>query len=536
MDKLWILFKNTFINSYKLNTILSDKKTKKVKSKTVKKQILTLLICIYIIGIILMYAQMTYSSLKKVNVQYMLISVFVMATILMMFFRSIFNAKTSIFNSKDNDMLFSMPIKPVVIFSNRVITLLISNYFIELMLLLPALVLYAVNEHIGLSFYAISIISLIFLPLIPVAISSVFGYLVAYFSSKFKRKNVAETILNFVFIFAIMLFSIYLPNIASKFVANVDKVNTIINKFFYPIQQMQLALINNDIYALLKFILINTLVFALFIYLLKFKYKDILFKLSGNKTNGKYKEKNIKAKTIDQALFEKELKLYFSIPIYVINTAFASVLVVIFSFIALIMGKDKLFNILGMSSLPDFPMYILLLAVMSFFITTINTTCSSISLEGNNLWILKALPIKVQKIFKAKINVNLVIALPAVILSTIIFSFVFDIGVIYFIGVILFEVIFTYLISCLGIITNLMYPKLDYRTPAQVVKQGFSAFLAMILAMIYVVLLCVIYVHFSKNIEFDTYYVLVTLLNILIIVIEKHIINSWGVKKFNSFA
>lgn len=536
MTKLWILFKNTFINKYSLNNFSIKNMSNKDRLKSVRKSLLALFIFVYLIGIIVVYGFLGLKYLSKVHMETLLISIFAILTIVGIFFMSIFNAKSNIFNAKDNDVLFSMPIKPFVIFINKLLGLLFSNYLVEFVIFLPILVIYAIKIPVGITYYIYSFISILFLPFIPVALSAAFGYIVAIISSKFKRKALVETVINFLLIFLIWLISFNLKGILKKMFADMSKVNDIISKIFYPIDQMQKAIINSDFKALIIFVLINVLVFGIFTIILNLNYKNILLRLQENKTGSKYVQKTVKTYSVDKSLFLKELKTYISLPIYILNTAFGPIVIFIGSLLAIILGENKVMNLLGFNEALQagyFSIFNILVIIFAFVIVTANTTCSSISLEGKSLWILKTIPLTEKQIFKSKILVNVFVALPLTIVSTILISFAFKITLLQFLMLILMEIILTFMISLLGIITNLMYPKLDFKNPAQVVKQGFSAFIALFSGFALLMIIGFVYMKVNNNISFNLFYLLTMLLFIGISLIEYIVINSWGVKKLH---
>ncbi|MNP72002.1 hypothetical protein D3C76_1684640 [compost metagenome] len=89
-------------------------------------------------------------------------------------------------------------------------------------------------------------------------------------------------------------------------------------------------------------------------------------------------------------------------------------------------------------------------------------------------------------------------------------------------------------ISQLGILVNLQYPKLVFKSPVQVVKQGFSTFVVMFGSMIIVVALLFIYLATSSIMTFTLYCLLVIALFIMAIIVQNYILNNWAVKKFRN--
>ena len=65
-------------------------------------------------------------------------------TLTLTLFGSIFPTKTQIFDSKDNELLISMPIPPKYIFISRLVFLLIINYLLESIVLVPAIICFAI--------------------------------------------------------------------------------------------------------------------------------------------------------------------------------------------------------------------------------------------------------------------------------------------------------------------------------------------------------------------------------------------------------
>lgn len=531
MTKLWILFKNTFINRYGLNSF--SKKNKKERAKSIKKLALYLFILIYFGGLMVVYAFMGFDALSKMNAQFMMISVFSIITVFMMFFLSIFTSKTTIFNAKEDETVFSMPIKTSTIFAGKLLNMLASNYFTELIMLVPALIIYAVKMHVGIMYHVDSVLCFIFLPFIPVALSAAFGYIVASVSSKAKNKRLVETLSYFILIFVIWGISFNLQKIGKAIFKDMDKVQNVISSVFYPFQKMQEAIINSDFKALLIYIAINIAVFVVFILILNVHYKHILLKLKEVRSRGKYKEKELKSSSIDKALFFKELRTYVETPIYIFNTAFGPILLFIGAIISCIYGGNKLLNMMELSEMPTNYIFAFLLVIFAFMLTTANTAACSISLEGKSLWILKSLPINVMQIFKSKILINILVAFPLTAISSIMIAVVFKCTFVEILMIIISEIILTILVSLFGLISNLAFPKLEFKNPAQVIKQGSSELISIYSGMALILLTGVIYYFVHKYITFNIFYILVMVIYSLICVLEYRLINSWGIKKFD---
>lgn len=206
--------------------------------------LLVIFMLVYIIGYSWLYNSDIYSTLKEYNMPNLLIPIFATIVFIAIIFSSIYKAKTILFNSKDNDMLFAMPISNSIIIANKVINFMIINYLITFRNFIPSVIIHGLNTTQGVIYYIYSIISLIILPIIPTVIASIIGYMFAIILSKVKFKNVVELILNFVLVIGIFLISFNLQSIGQGLLSNVDEYTKIFKYIGYPIYLMYMSIIN----------------------------------------------------------------------------------------------------------------------------------------------------------------------------------------------------------------------------------------------------------------------------------------------------
>ena len=180
------------------------------------------------------------------------------------------------------------------------------------------------------------------------------------------------------------------------------------------------------------------------------------------------------------------------------------------------------------------PISILVMLVFSIGISC--TTNSSISLEGNRLWILKSLPIDPKDIFKGKIITNLIITIPASIISNIIFYIGLKFEVKYLIFNLIISVVFSIISAVLGLIINLYFPKMDWTNPTTVVKQSASVMINILGILILVLAMVGISVALVKIFNITNMVIILTLVLILFLItlfVLIKILDNIGSKKFN---
>ena len=268
-----------------------------------------------------------------------------------------------------------------------------------------------------------------------------------------------------------------------------------------------------------------------FIWALSFSY----FKISSNlkeKATRKKLNRNIEysKNSVLRTLTIKELKTLFSIPTYIFNSLFGAVIIVIVGIATFFLSKEKIFEMLNFGGF-ELSTTFLVLAVFIFLVSMSNTTCASISLEGNKLWIIKSLPIDPKKVLNSKILTNIITVLIPTIFSLLIMCFNFKISIIETFLILIITVVLNIICSQFGLLMNLAFPKLDFESEIQAIKQSTSPFVTVFTMMIFSII--VIVVAFILSFVLGNIVMMLIILTLLFIIsfLEKLILNKYGVKK-----
>ena len=320
-------------------------------------------------------------------------------------------------------------------------------------------------------------------------------------------------------------------DLVEKLIINSSSLSSGILKLYPPAIYGVNALINLDFKDLAIFITISILIFSIFVFVFNKSFKIINSKLqeSFSKSDYKIDKMNISSPII--ALIKKEAKRYFASPIYVLNTIIGPVLLLIAAISTLFMGKDILFKIMEIEVIDSIiPLFII--AFVCGILSLSCTTNSSISMEGKNLWILKSSPIKVIDIFKGKIILNLILILPAALISDIIFFYSINLSLIELVWLIIITILYSFIISIMGIVINNFFPNLNWTSETTVVKQSISVIIHIIASVIIIGLPILLFItlEVSNIVLFST---LVILYLILILIGLLIILNTVSIKLFN---
>jgi ABC-2 type transport system permease protein len=191
------------------------------------------------------------------------------------------------------------------------------------------------------------------------------------------------------------------------------------------------------------------------------------------------------ARSPRKALLDKEVKHYMACSIYVFNTAFGPLILIVFAIVIAVLGPDKIISAMGIPA-ADIGMiskdltYVILAGAFCLFPSMTSTTASSISLEGKQLWILKAHPVSTDDVFWSKYMLNILLLVPASVFASILIGVRVQMPPVQIAGFAAVIGLLGVLVSLIGLIANLLFPRFDWDNETSVVKQSMSVIMAMI--------------------------------------------------------
>lgn len=493
MKKLICLLKAAMsqdMDMFKYKTKASDSRAKQIIFP-----IMLSLIVMFAVGV---YAVMFASEFSKVNLTYIMLTLFIILTTILTLVEGIYKSQGILFDAKDNDLLFSLPIEKSKILFVRIFKLLSFQFLYNALFMIPAYVVYIYYEHPGISFYLISILMTLLLPIIPTVISSIIGYIVKAVSVKFKAKKIVQTVFTMIIFFGIFYISLNTQAILENVINNAESINAVIKKVYYPAGAYIDLIQNFNITTLIILIAINIVPLVIFIMIASKFYFGIISKSSEKGKNKKLKniENKVKVKSKLSALVSKELKRYFSSTVYIFNTSVGLILLLIVT-IAMSVNINGVISTItegegmGFDIIPLMPKIFFCLVTYTACMTSI--TSSSISLEGKSFNITKSLPTSVDTILLSKILMSCIITMPVILISDLIFFIAFKVGIIDILFILAISILMPILIAIIGLFTNLKYPKMNASSDTEVVKQSMSTTIAvfsgMILGLVFAVLM-----------------------------------------------
>lgn len=429
-------------------------------------------------GISFFYSYTMGMGLKQFGSIDLLPSLFMALTSVIVLFTSIYKVKGTLFGFKDYDMIMSLPVSYSQIVASRLILLYSINILFVLIIMIPMMIAYGILAGAGITFYVYGILMLPFIPLIPIIIASLLGTVLTYLSMRFRHSNIVYMIFSFLLLIGIMIFPMFYGESEQALMELSQGLNRQINNI-YPLSQIYYkALLKGNIVSLATFVGLSLLAFMVFSLLVGKVFKRINSTLMSGVHRSGYKRKEVKTSSPLKALYVKDLKRYFASPVYVMNTGFGVVMIVLGAIaLPFIDIKSLLGDMNVIGGIKDIvPIFI------AFCISTSCTSMTSISIEGKHLWIAKSLPVTVLQIFKSKILVNATVHAPA-LAASILICFTVKMSLLETLIVFITSVSFSLFVALYGLFINLSFPNLSWTNETVIVKQSAASMITIFTGM-----------------------------------------------------
>lgn len=395
---------------------------------------------------------------------------------------TIFTIQKELFDASDNELLLSMPIPPSFILASRLVIIVVLEFMYTAIIMIPAGVVYAIYGG-GLTVQGVHalVFATLLLLLLMLSIGTLFSWLASLIISKLPAKNLLTTLFMFVFIGLYMWMYSNLTKYISRLIMEGESIAAAIRKAVPPIYSYGMSIATGGLSGLAHlglFALWCLVPFAVTYFILTRNFIKLATS-SKNVARAVYRKREMKVSSGFAALVRKELIRFFTLPIYFINCAIGVILMLILSGYIAFQPERILVMV---ATIPDGEKLLVpgLCLALGYCALMSNIAAPSLSLEGKNLWILKAHPIPPKEIYRAKIACNLIVCLPCVVVSGAVLAFVLPLSAIEKVLVIVLPSVITFFTAVFGMAMNIVFPRFDWVNETMVVKQSASVMVAVL--------------------------------------------------------
>ena len=420
------------------------------KKKSAGKAVLVAILFVYILGcFVVMFGGMFYALAEPLSMLGLGWFYFALAGIVaaaLCFIGSVFMAQQQLFNARDNELLLAMPIPASRILGSRMAALLLVNYAFELLVFIPAGVVWCVKLPVTAMGVVCFVLVCLLLPFLILSFTCLFAWVLALISARMRYKTLITLVLSLAFLGAYMYAAMNLQNYLAALLQSSAQLAGSVEAYAYPAYALGKAVAGGDLLSLLGFAACCIVPFAVVCTLLSRFFSSVTTKRASVRI--KYRRTQLKAAGALRALLGKELRRFASNSMIILNS------------LGLMPGEGML---AGMAVL-----------ALSFMGAMDYISAAAVSLEGKSLWIPKTIPVPVRTILMAKVLLNVVIALPATLVASVCVAIALPMTALERVLVVLLPAVVAVFISLYGVVINLRFPKFDYINEVNVVKNSLS--------------------------------------------------------------
>ena len=416
------------------------------------------------------------------------------------FFMSIFLVPAVYYFSKDSETLLALPLKPEEIVLSKFCLSVVYEYLTTFLLAIPVLVAYIQVMNPDVFFYVKVLIILLLSPVVPLAFGAVIIMVIMAFVPFFKNRDLFNYASGFLALAFAIGINVVVGGTATlsqeKLLAMLTEGNNsllAIFKFMFPNLPFAIqSLVDGSWISFILFLVITALVVFVFLTISKIVY--FIGIIGVNETAAGRKQLNLKAyqketstKGALMSYFLKEMRLMIRTPIYLLNniaTAFILPIIFLVSIGSSVSGEEEFSAFIKSIDWtnPD------LLLIVSFaglalglMMSTLNLiTPTALSREGSNIFFMKYIPMSYVKQIQAKIMSGLVVSFFGILFSLVAAVFLLKMHPIVIILILLMSIQGMIFMNYLGMIVDLIRPKLVWEQEAAAVKQNLNAAFTMI--------------------------------------------------------
>ena len=477
MSNFFSLVKVQLLGLFGINKKLNGKGKSGKGAITGVLSVLLIAACIVYLGY--MYSEEYAVFLSAGGEIYKLVPLMISIASIISFVFSFYASGTVLYGYKDYQLLSAMPVKNREIVLSKLAYMYVSDLVFNLLIIVPSLFVYGSHGgEITAGFIFATLALVLFSPLLMISFSVAIGALTAYISSFFRKKYIAQIIILGSVMIALFAFSLFSGYNAAE---GGNMFSSAITKLYF-VYAIAEAGMKNGLYVLL-FAVINAGAFAAVTVAVCFTYKKINTLVTSKRTLKNFRLKEYAGKSLFSALLTREARRLFTCPIYVINSVIGVVMSVAFGVLYMILMIIFSRNGLDLSVTENFTIFVP--AVFSFVFFMAPATACSVSLEGKTFWIIRTMPVDMKSVFNAKLVLSYLIYSIAALFSSLIVTLPLGYSAVTVL-IVTFNALTAALFSSnLGLLFNLLLPKLEWENENEVIKRSAPTFLTVLAAFVF---------------------------------------------------
>lgn len=391
-------------------------------------------------------------------------------------FGSVFSTYSSLYLSKDNDLLLSMPIPVRCVMASRLLGVYLLGLMYAAVVIVPGVIVYWITAPVTAGAIVGGVLMVLLVSVIVMVLSCLLGWVVARISLKLKNKSFITVILSLLFL------------AAYYFVYKAQALITLLveNAAVYGMK------IRGSAYLLYLFgcvgagdwlaMLIVTVTQALLLALTMWGIARSFLKIAtatGSVKKVRFEHKAVRAQSTQRALLGKELRRFAASPNYMLNCGLGIVMLTAAGIALLIKGGALAQLLDGVFGAGADIVPVLLSAALCLLASMNDMAAPSVSLEGKSLWLAQSLPVVPWQVLRAKLDVQLVLTGVPVLFCALCMVITLPGGALEKVLLVVVALLYTLLSALAALALGLKMPNLTWTNETTPIKQSGCVMLAL---------------------------------------------------------
>ncbi|MGM0396221.1 MAG: putative ABC transporter permease subunit [Bacillota bacterium] len=401
--------------------------------------------------------------------------------------------------SNDLAQLVPLPIKPSHIIGSKFVSLMVSEYLTSLPIILPFVIIFGIRGNEGISYWIMSLLGIVALPLFPLVVSSIVIMIFMKYTNIKGRKDLIRTVSAMLFIVFVIFVQMKINQWTSQSLVDSDSfmfdlardANLLLNRLgvaFPTAMWGALALANGFTFQgflnLALFVGSGVIGFILMITLAEKIFYDGLIgniEVSASKGRGRSFDSSsaIKAGNPVITMAKKELLMITKTPVYLMNSVGGVVIVPVLLVISMVSGGDAYEPMRELINESKDILVLGAIGVIASFGILNSLGATTFSREGTNMWIQRTLPIQPRVQVMGRVLSSVVLQIIGGVLLIGAILFIAPLNMLEIIIILLMGTGASIPLIMIGMAVDIIRPMLQWTNPQQAMKQNLNVLISM---------------------------------------------------------
>ena len=423
------------------------------------------------------------------------------------FVLTLFKTNGYLFQFKEYDMLMSLPVEARTVAACRFLYMYVNSLPWYLSVSASMMIGYGYYARPNPAVYPVWLILSFFLPVIPMVGSAFLGFLIARISAGFRKTNILQTVLTFIFVIFCFFLRFFLQDMfaGGKTEQTLEAVSAMTESaadIYLPARWFSNAVQRLDPAGILLTAGVSAVLFAVVFRIVGRSYRRINSALKSHAASRNYTMTAQKKRSPEAAIAFKEFRRLTGSTLYMTNGAMGEILAALIGIITLAVGFDRIVALVtGGAPIDSSILRPAIPFIVYFCIGMYATTVSSPSLEGKNYWIVQSLPIKKATLYRGKMLFNLLLSVPFMAFSTLCLCISAKVPAAETASYLILGLALCAFSTAWGCVCGVRYMRLDWENEVEVVKQGTAVTLYLLPNMFVVMILTVLVVILGMAVD-----------------------------------